>query len=92
MNYFLIVFVSLMLFLGGYFIHLQNQNHNLILENAKLLTTIETLTKIETEALKKQESALENAKNQKKRLDNVSKNLETCESTLESYNNLITAF
>lgn len=92
MNYFLIVFVSLMLFLGGYFLHLQNQNHNLIMENAKLLATIETLTKMETEALKKQESALENIKIQKKRLDNVSKNLETCETTLESYNNLITAF
>ena len=92
MNYFIIVFSALMLFLGGYFIHLQNQNHNLILENAKLLATIETLTALETEALKKQESALESSKIQQKRLDNVNKNLETCESALQSYNNLINAF
>lgn len=81
-----------MLFLGGYFVHLQNQNHNLILENARLLATIEKLTELETEALKKQETALKTDELQKKRLDNVSKNLETCESTLESYNNLIAAF
>lgn len=81
-----------MLFLGGYFIHLQNQNHSLILENAKLLATIETLTALETEALKKQESALESSKIQQKRLDNVNKNLETCETTLHSYNRLIDAF
>lgn len=92
MNYFIIVFVSLMLFLGGYFVHLQNQNHNLILENARLLATIEKLTELETEVLKKQETALKTDELQKKRLDNVSKNLETCESTLQSYNNLIAAF
>lgn len=81
-----------MLFLGGYFVHLQNQNHNLILENARLLATIEKLTELETEVLKKQETALKTDELQKKRLDNVSKNLETCESTLQSYNNLIAAF
>lgn len=92
MNYFLIVFASLMGFLCFYILQLQNQNESLIKQNLELEIALRELSKSETDFLEKHE-ALKKAYTAKiKRLETIEFKGGTCENELNSYRNLIDSF
>lgn len=91
MNYFIIVFIALMVTLGSYILVLQNRNETLIYKNAELESALKAIEVLENQR-ELLESLLKKRDNDFKRLNSIEKDLSSCETTLHSYNMLINAF
>lgn len=91
MNYFIIVFIALMVTLGSYILFLQNRNETLIYKNAELESALKAIEVLENQR-ELLESLLKKRDNDFKRLNSIEKDLSSCETTLRSYNMLVNAF
>lgn len=89
MQYFLIVFSALMVFLGVYIWDLQTKNHELTKQLSALEATYSAVRKSQNLTLEYASKELDSAKNRIKKIefDNG-----TCEKELNSYKHLIRAF